>query len=224
MRILVIEDEPKLATLISRALKQEGWEAEIALDGDDGLDLALTGAFDAIILDRLLPRRSGIEVLHALRAERVDTPVLMLTALGDLPDRVSGLDAGADDYLGKPFAFAELFARIRALTRRGDKPVLQETIEAGGLILNRTARTVAAGQQPIDLTPREYALLEMLVLNRRNVLSRDQMLERVWGYEADPAGNIVDLYIHYLRRKLAVAGIENVIVTVRGAGYRFEAG
>jgi DNA-binding response OmpR family regulator len=221
VRILVIEDDARLARIIARVLKLERFDVDLAPDGETGLELALTGAYDALVIDRMLPRRDGLEIVRALRAERVATPALMLTARSDLPARVEGLDAGADDYLGKPFAFEELLARLRALLRRTDRPLREEVVAVDGLTLNLTRHTVQRADREVALTPREYALLETLVRNRGRVMSRDQLLERVWGYDADPRGNVVDLYVHYLRRKLDPDGLdpEPVVRTVRGTGY-----
>lgn len=221
MRVLLIEDDLRLARIIARVLEQERVDVDLATDGETGLDLALTGAYDVLIVDRMLPGRDGIAVIKALRAERVSTPALMLTARSELPERVEGLDAGADDYLGKPFAFEELLARLRALGRRAERPLLPEVVTIGEVTIDFTAHAVQRAGQPVDLSPREYALLELLVRNRGRVLSRDQLLERVWGYEAEPQGNVVDLYVHYLRRKLDANGSDrdSLIRTVRGAGY-----
>jgi DNA-binding response OmpR family regulator len=222
VRVLIVEDEVQLADIIRRVLRREQYEVDVAHDGAQGLDLALGGSYDAIVLDRLLPGMDGMEVCRQLRAESVDTPVLILSALRDMPERVEGLDAGADDYLGKPFALAELLARVRALTRRGERPVLADVLRAGEVALDqRTHRVTVAGRE-VELSPREYALLEYLLRNAGQVLERDQILERVWGYDAEPEGNVVDLYVHYLRRKLEQAGAGDVIRTVRGAGYLVE--
>lgn len=221
MRILVIEDESRLARIIAQVLKQERFDVDLAGDGESGLDLALTGGFDALIVDRMLPGRDGLDLVRVLRAEGVETPVLMLTALGELPDRVEGLNAGADDYLGKPFAFDELLARLRSLLRRADRPLIADEVTLGETTVNLTTHTVQRAGKEVALSPKEYALLETLIRNRGRVLSRDQLLERVWGYEADPRGNVVDLYVYYLRRKLDPEGSdpEPLVRTVRGAGY-----
>jgi DNA-binding response OmpR family regulator len=221
MRILVIEDEPRLARIIAQVLKQERFEVDLAGDGETGLDLALTGVFDALIIDRMLPGRDGLDVVRELREEGVDTPVLILTARGELPDRVEGLNAGADDYLGKPFAFDELLARLRSLLRRVDRPLIAEVVTVGETTVNLTTHTVQRAGKEVPLSPKEYALLEVLIRNRGRVLSRDQLLERVWGYDADPRGNVVDLYVYYVRRKLDPDGRdrEPLVRTVRGAGY-----
>jgi DNA-binding response OmpR family regulator len=219
MRILIIEDEERLAGIIARMLAQERFAADVVHDGETGLNAALTGAYDAIILDRMLPKRDGASIVRELRAERIPTPVLMLTALSDLPDRVEGLDAGADDYLGKPFAFEELLARLRALVRRTDKPLAPDRVEVGPVTIDLQRRVVERDEQPIDLSAREFALLELLARNRGQILSRDTILERVWGIDAEPQGNVVELYIFYLRRKLGHTAAHPVIRTVRGAGY-----
>ena len=220
MRILLVEDDLRLASIIARVLGQERIEVDLAHDGDTGLDLALSGVHDVVILDRMLPGLDGMEVVRSLRDEGQSVPVLMLTALGDLPERVEGLDAGADDYLGKPFAFEELLARVRALARRVERPVLPEIVEAGGVRVDLAGRTVERDGQRVELSPREWTLLETFVRNPGRVLSRDDLLEKVWGYDADPAGNVVELYIHYLSRKLDAPG-SSLIRTVRGAGYQF---
>jgi DNA-binding response OmpR family regulator len=226
MRILVIEDDARLARVIARVLQQEHFDVDLAHDGETGLDQALTGAYDALIVDWMLPGRDGVAIVRELRAERVDTPALMLTARGEMPQRVEGLNAGADDYLGKPFAFEELLARLRALLRRGERPLLAPVMTIGEIAIDFASHAVSRGGQPVPLSPREFALLELLARHRGQVLSRDQILERVWGFDADPRGNVVDLYIHYLRRKLDPDGqdAQPLIQTIRGAGYLIPAG
>lgn len=219
MRILVVEDEQQLAELIGRVLRDNAYAVDLAFDGADGLELALSGTYDAIILDRLLPKLDGLALCRQMRQAGVDTPVLFLSALRDLPQRVEGLDSGADDYLGKPFSFTELLARVRAMTRRGERPLLPPMLRCGEVTLDQHARRVAVRDHTVDLSPKEFALLELLLRNAGRVLSRDQILERVWGYDAEPEGNVVDLYVHYLRRKLSAAGAKQVITTVRGSGY-----
>lgn len=221
MRILIVEDDDRLARIMERVLRQEHFDVDVAPDGETGLESALTGIYNALIVDWMLPAKDGVQLIRELRAGHVDTPALMLTARSELPQRVLGLDAGADDYLGKPFAFEELVARLRALTRRGDRPLIESRITIGQVTVDLQAHSVARDGKPVELSPREFALLETLARNRGQVLSRDQLLERVWGYEADPQGNIVDLYVHYLRRKLDPERIdvEPVIRTVRGSGY-----
>lgn len=221
MRILIIEDEVRLAQIIGRVLKREGFDVDLVDNGETGLDHALSGSYDALIIDRMLPGRDGLELVRVLRDERVSTPALMLTARSELPERVEGLDAGADDYLGKPFAFEELLARLRALLRRKERPIAEQRVTMGAITVDLATHAVRRGDQAVALTHREFALLETLLHNRDRVLSRDQLLERVWGYDADPRGNVVDLYIHYLRRKLDPVsdGAESIIRTVPGAGY-----
>lgn len=221
MRILIVEDDDRLARIMERVLRQEHFDVDVAPDGETGLESALTGIYNALIVDWMLPAKDGVELIRELRAGHIDTPVLMLTARSELPQRVQGLEAGADDYLGKPFAFEELVARLRALTRRGERPLIESRITIGQVTVDLQAHSVARDGKPVELSPREFALLETLARNRGQVLSRDQLLERVWGYEADPQGNIVDLYVHYLRRKLDPERIdvEPVIRTVRGSGY-----
>ena len=221
MRILIVEDDDRLARIMERVLRQEHFDVDVAPDGETGLESALTGIYNALIVDWMLPAKDGVELIRELRAGHIDTPVLMLTARSELPQRVQGLEAGADDYLGKPFAFEELVARLRALTRRAERPLIESRITIGQVTVDLQAHSVARDGKPVELSPREFALLETLARNRGQVLSRDQLLERVWGYEADPQGNIVDLYVHYLRRKLDPERIdvEPVIRTVRGSGY-----
>lgn len=220
MRILIIEDDERLVRVMARVLEQEHFLAEVAHDGAIGLEMALTGAYDGLIVDWMLPGRDGLEIVRALRAERITTPALMLTARGELPQRVAGLNAGADDYLSKPFAFEELLARLRALLRRGQLPFREPLVTIGDLTIDFASHSVSRAGEPIPLTPTEFAVLELLVRNRGHVLTRDQLLERAWGAEADPQGNVVELYIHYLRRKLDhLASGEPLIRTVRGAGY-----
>lgn len=219
MRVLLIEDEARLARTIARVLESEHFDVDVALDGETGLDMALTGSYDIAVVDRLLPKLDGIQIVERVRDEALDLPVLMLTALSDVPERVEGLNAGADDYLGKPFSFDELIARIRALARRGDRPVRPRTLKVGRLEIDLTAHSVSSGGEVVDLTAQEFRVLEVLARNHGRVVTRDELLERAWGPEADPAGNVVELYIHYLRRKLKQGGGDAVIQTVRGVGY-----
>lgn len=218
MRVLVVEDESRLAELIARRLRHERYDVDLAADGCEGLDRAVTGSYDVIVLDRMLPALDGLELCRRLRRAQVQTPILMLTARRELEERVEGLDAGADDYLGKPFAFSELLARIRALTRRADRPLLAAPLKVGDLTLDAQRHRVTRGGQEIDLSPREFGLLEYLMRNAGQVVSRDQIIQRVWGYDTEPEGNVVDLYIHYLRRKLGDRR-GSTISTVRGLGY-----
>ena len=221
MNVLIIEDELRLAELIAKTLRRELFDTTVRNEGFGGYDEALTGAYDVIVLDRMLPGMDGMTILRELRQSHIDTPVLMLTALGDVPDRIRGLRAGADDYLGKPFAFEELVARVRALGRRTGSAVIGDRQRFGQIEVDLARRVVTLDDQPVELSPREYALLETLVRHKGQVLSRDQLLRRVWGPDSDPAGNVVDLYIHYLRKKLEPEQSEtpSLIRTVRGYGY-----
>ncbi len=225
MRVLIIEDEEKLASIMSRVLMAERLDVEVAHRGDDGLELALTGVYDVLIVDRMLPGKDGLTLIRELRAAGVGTPALVLTALSELPERVKGLDAGADDYLGKPFAFEELLARLRALARRTERPMVTQALRIGAVEIDLDGRRATIGGEPVEFSHREFALLETLARNRGRVMSRDEILERVWGYDADPQGNVVELYIHYLRRKLdppGTAGSASLIRTVRGVGYQIR--
>ncbi len=225
MRVLVIEDEARLASIIQRVLRAERFDIDIATRGDDGLEAALAGSYDVLVVDRLLPGIDGLTLIGRLREEGVETPALMLTALSDMPRRVEGLNAGADDYLGKPFAFEELVARIRALARRAVRPVVDQQLDAGSIHIDLATRSVTHNGDPVELTQKEFSLLETLVRNRHRIVTRDELLERVWGYDASPQGNVVELYVHYLRRKLDdPAATESLIRTVRGAGYQIRSG
>ena len=222
VRILVVEDEPKMADAIRRVLAAERNAVDVAEDGVAALALAGDRDHDVIVLDRGLPDLDGLEVLRLLRARGISTPVLMLTALGSVEHRVAGLDAGADDYLPKPFAFAELLARLRALARR--PPDLgTERLAAGDIVLDAVRRRVVVGARAEDLSAREYALLGYLIRQDGCVVTRQQILDAVWGAEPDVYSNVVDLYIHYLRRKLETLGRRGALRTVRGVGYALAA-
>jgi DNA-binding response OmpR family regulator len=218
VRILVVEDELKIARAIQRVLIAERFSVDLAEDGVAGLALAGERDYDVILLDRMLPDLDGMEVLRLLRSRGVRSPILMLTALGTLDHRVAGLDAGADDYLAKPFAFSELLARIRALARRLPERT-SERIAAGEIVLDPLRIRVAVGEASQELTAREFALLAYLVRHVGEVVTRQQILDAVWGAEPDVYSNVVDLYIHYLRDKLEALGRRDVIRTVRGVGY-----
>jgi DNA-binding response OmpR family regulator len=218
MRVLIVEDEIKIARAIERVLTAERFSADIADDGVAALALAGEQDYDVILLDRMLPDLDGMEVLRLLRSRGVHSPVLMLTALGTLDNRVEGLDAGADDYLAKPFAFSELLARIRALARRAPERV-DEGLTSGDIVLDPSRIRVSVGQSSQELTAREFTLLAYLVRHAGEVVTRQQILDAVWGAEPDVYSNVVDLYVHYLRVKLETLGRRNVIRTVRGVGY-----
>ena len=218
MRILAIEDEPAILRLLERGLGAAGHQVITATSGEDGAILAVDDDVDLVLLDISLPELDGHAVLARIRARRPELPVLLLTARDDLDNKVRALDAGADDYLTKPFAFEELVARIRALTRRSDQATSSE-LTVADVSLDLLGRRATREGRLIELSNREFALLEYLLRNAGRVLSRTQILFAVWEYDADPSSNVVDVYIRYLRRKL---GEPSPIATVRGAGYRYD--
>lgn len=218
MRILVVEDEPKLNELICKRLRLEHYSVDACLDGREAMDYLSCAEYDAIVLDIMLPGASGFEVLRTLRDRRDRTPVLFLTARDSIDDRVAGLDAGADDYLIKPFAFDELLARIRVMIRRSCGQV-SNVLTVADLTVNCDARTVRRGEQDISLSSKEFAILEYLIRNAGKVLSRDKIGLHVWNYDYEGGSNIVDVYIRYLRRKLDEPFSLKLIHTVRGSGY-----
>ena len=223
MHILVVEDEQRLARLLQRVLTEERHAADVAYTGDDGLSLALSGSYDLIILDLMLPGVDGMEICRELRAEEVPTPILMLTARGEVEDRVAGLNVGADDYLTKPFAMSELLARVNALLRRRDRvPDMSHVLQVGDLTLDLLRREARRGSRPIELTPKEFSLLEYLMRNQGIVLTRTQIIDHVWRYDLDAVSNVVDIYIHYLRDKIDRGAAQPLIKTVRGVGYKVE--
>ncbi|HYI22009.1 MAG TPA: response regulator transcription factor [Candidatus Limnocylindrales bacterium] len=218
MRILLVEDEPRMAAAIRRVLAAEHYTTDLAQDGEEALAFIDGHRYDVVVLDRMLPGISGDDVLRAMRDKGIATPVLMLTALSALEHRVEGLDAGADDYLPKPFAFSELLARIRALTRRRPDLVPQR-LAAGDIQLDPDRHQVTVDGQSELLSAREYALLGYLIRHADQVVTRQQILDSVWGAEPDVYSNVVDLYVHYLRRKLETLGRKDALRTVRGVGY-----
>jgi len=219
MYILVVEDERRLAQVVRKVLEEEGHTVDVAHDGEEGLAMAMDGSHDVILLDVLLPGIDGFEVCRSLRASRVDTPVLLLTALDAVEDRVRGLDAGADDYLPKPFAFQELLARLRALGRRRVQAHEPDQLQTADLMLDLRRRRAVRDGRAIDLSPKEFALLEFLMRNQGRVVTRTQILDHVWGYDYSPDSNLVDVYVTYLRRKIDRGHGQKLIRTVRGAGY-----
>jgi len=217
MRVLVVEDEHKIARSIKKGLEQEAYAVDLAYDGEQGFDLAAGENYDLIVLDLMLPKMDGIEICRRLREEEnIHTPILMLTARGQLSDKVKGLNSGADDYLTKPFAFAELLARIRALTRR-PRHSLPAILQKADLSLNPLNFEIKRGRRSIELSKTEFALLEYLLRHQGRVLTKDQIINHVWDYEADILPNTVEVYIGYLRKKL---GKPDLIQTIRGFGYR----
>jgi two-component system OmpR family response regulator len=221
MRLLVVEDEPRLALLLKRGLEQQGYSADVTGDGAEALWLATEADYDAIVLDVMLPGVDGLEVTRRLRSGGRWAPVLLLTARDGIDDRVAGLDAGADDYLVKPFSFAELAARVRALVRRGrvERPAV---LEVDDLRLDPARRQAWRGQARLELSPKEFALLELFLVHPGEVLTRTRILEHVWDFAYEPASNIVDQYVGYLRRKIDRPFGRRSIETVRGAGYRLR--
>ncbi len=219
MYILVVEDERRLAQVVRKVLEEEGHTVDVAHDGEDGLAMAMDGSHDVIVLDILLPGIDGIEVCQRLRAGRVDTPILLLTALNAVDDRVRGLDVGADDYLPKPFAFQELLARLRALGRRRVQAREPDQLQAADLVLDLRRRRAERAGKIIELSPKEFALLEFLLRNEGRVVTRSQILDHVWGYDYSPDSNLVDVYVTDLRRKVDRGHKRSLIRTVRGAGY-----
>lgn len=217
MRILVVEDEHKIANSIRRGLEQEGYAVDVAYDGEDGFDLASSESYGVIVLDLMLPKMDGMTICKKLRDEGNNTPILILTAKGEIADKVEGLNAGADDYLVKPFAFAELVARIKALSRR-PKETLGTVISSGDLSLNTISFTVRYKGKSIDLSKKEFSLLEYLLRHKGKVVSKEQIIQSVWDYEADILPNTVEVFVGYLRNKIG----DDVIKTVRGFGYKIN--
>lgn len=224
-RILLVEDDAQIADYIARGLDEEGFTVDRAANGRDGLFLATDSQFDVVVLDRMLPAMDGLALLKAMRAAEVQTPVIMLSALGSTDDRVAGLTAGADDYLPKPFSFAELLARVQALMRRGagggGAAKTQGTVlRCADLELDRLTRVVKRGGRKIAMQPREFRLLEYMLLHQGEVVTRTMLLEAVWDYHFDPGTNVIDVHISRLRRKIDDGEVQALFHTVRGAGYR----
>ncbi len=218
MKILVVEDDRKVAGFIEQGLREEGYAVDVAKDGDEATTLAHVNDYDAILLDLMLPKKNGLQVASELRREGRRTPILMLTARDSTEDVVRGLDAGADDYLSKPFKFDELLARLRALTRRGGAARL-DRLTYGALDLDRLRHKARATGNLLDLTPREFQLLEHFMLHPEEVIRRTELLEKVWDMHFDPESNVVDVHVGNLRRKLREAGSDGLIQTVRGVGF-----
>ena len=223
MRLLIIEDDRDAADYIVRAFRETGHVADHAADGEEGLAMALDGDYDVLIVDRMLPRRDGLSIVESLRAEDNQTPVLILSALGEVDDRVTGLRAGGDDYLTKPYAFTELLARIEVLARRSSPSEAATSFTVGDLTLDRLSRKVDRGGETILLQPREFRLLEYLMKNAGKVVTRTMLLENVWDYHFDPQTNVIDVHISRLRAKIDKGFDRPMLQTVRGAGYRLDA-
>ncbi|MFV2092624.1 MAG: winged helix-turn-helix domain-containing protein [Hyphomicrobiales bacterium] len=222
MRLLLIEDDTEAAAYLAKGLGESGHVAEISHDGEDGLALAREGRFDALIVDRMLPGRDGLAVVSALRDEGDTTPVLILSALDHVDERVKGLQAGGDDYLTKPYAFTELLARIEALARRAQPELAQTRFEVADLSLDLLSREVRRGDKRILLQPREFRLLEFLMRHAGQVVTRTMLLENVWDYHFDPQTNVIDVHVSRLRSKIDKSFDEPLIHTVRGAGYKLS--
>lgn len=223
MRILVVEDDPAIAAFIARGLREAGYTVDQAADGVRGLDLARREPYDAVVLDLMLPGRDGLSVVEQLRTAGVTTPVLILTAKRAVDDRVKGLQIGGDDYLTKPFALAELLARIQALIRRSTGSHDSPRLAVGGLVLDRLARTVERDGRQIDLRPREFTLLQLLLRHAGQVVSKAMILSEVWGYSFDPGSNVVDVLVFRLREKIDRDFDVPLVHTVRGVGYVLKA-
>jgi len=221
MRILIVEDEVRLARTLADMIAQDGYTADLAYDGASGLDSALTGIYDAIVLDVMLPKRNGFEMLQQMRAEGIGTPVLMLTAKADLADRVQGLDLGADYYLTKPFENAEFRACLRAILRRQSE-IIPEHITFGDLVLIPSSSELTCKKQTLSLSAREMEILRLLMLNHQSICPKETLLVKVWGYDTDAGDNNVEAYISFLRKKLSLLGSTVEIRVVRRLGYRLE--
>jgi DNA-binding response OmpR family regulator len=222
MRVLVVEDDRRLAASLRRSLIESRMSVDVMHDGDDGLAAATTTPYDVIVLDLMLPRLNGFDLTRRLRERNVDTPILILTGRDAVDDRVAGLEAGADDYLVKPFALREVVARLRALTRR-HLPNRKAQLRAGNLLLDTAAHTLTVDSRVVDLTTKEFAILEYFLLNQGMLLTRSQILEHAWNYDFEGGRNLIEVYIGRLRKKLVDAGAADPFVTIRGSGYRFVA-
>jgi two-component system OmpR family response regulator len=222
MRILVIEDDPQIASFVTTGLQQAGFAVDRAADGDEGLQLAVTEPYDTVVVDVMLPKRDGLSLVEELRRQKVNTPVLILSAKRTLDDRIKGLQKGGDDYLTKPFAFAELLARVQALIRRANRETEPTRLLVGDMILDLLTREVTRADQRLELQPREFALLEYLMRNAGRVISKTMILEHVWDYHFDPQTNVVDVLVSRLRSKVDKEQSEKRIQTIRGVGYVFR--
>lgn len=221
-RVLVVEDDAETAAYIATGLRQEGFTVELVADGREGLYLATSSTFDAVVMDRMVPGLDGLTVTKALRAASIETPILLLSALGHLDERVKGLRAGGDDYLTKPFGFSELHARLENLMRRRSDRVVDTTLNCGDLAVDLLTRRVTRAERQLDLLPREFKLLEYLLRNKDRVVTRTMLLEQVWDYRFDPHTSLIDTHISRLRKKLEEGFATPLLHTVRGAGYRLS--
>ncbi|MHA6288287.1 response regulator transcription factor [Maricaulis sp. CAU 1757] len=223
MRILIVEDDREAASYIRKGLRESGHVADHASDGEEGLEMARAAEYDVLVVDRMMPRMDGLSMVEALRKDEDRTPVLILSALGEVDDRVEGLKAGGDDYLVKPYAFAELLARVEALARRRDPDAVRTKLVVGDLEMDLLARTVVRNGEDILLQPREFRLLEFLMKHSGQVVTRTMLLEKVWDYHFDPQTNVIDVHISRLRAKIDKPFPRALLHTVRGAGYRLQA-
>lgn len=222
-RILIVDDDKETLDFIAKGFSEEGFATEVAENGRDGLYLATDGSFDAIILDRMLPGLDGLSLLKSLRAASIQTPVLLLTAMSAVDERVNGLRSGADDYLVKPFSIQELIARTEALLRRPQESSEITRLDCGDLSMNLVRRSAKRGERKLDLTPREFQMLEFFLRRKNRVVTRAMLLEGIWGYHFDPQTNVIDVHISKLRRQVDLDGEEQLLRTVRGAGYMLSA-
>jgi len=219
MRVLIVEDDQQIASFVTKGLQQAGFAVDHAADGESGLHMARVNPYDALIVDLMLPKRDGFSLIEGLRSRGDGTPVLILSARGSLDDKLKGFQVGSDDYLTKPFSFAELLARLQALLRRTTRAQSQSTLTVGDLSVDLLSRRVTRGEQEIELQPREFALLEYLMRNAGNVVSKTMILEHVWDYHFDPQTNVVDVLVHRLRSKIDRGFEPKLLHTLRGVGY-----
>lgn len=222
MKVLVVEDDSILREAVVTLLQEEGYSVDEVATGDEGLFMAEQGIHDLVVLDIMLPEVSGLEIVRSLREGGSTVPILLLTARDTIDDRVVGLETGADDYLVKPFAIRELLARVKALIRRKSSVGFEGELSYGGLALKSKIHDAFIGAKALGLTAKEYEVLEFLVINKEQILTKDQIFDRIWGFDSETTISIVDLYIHYLRKKLAVFGLDVMIQTVRGAGFMLK--
>lgn len=217
MKILVVEDEHKIANSIKKGFEQEKWVCDLAFDGEEGYDLASSNSYDCIVLDLMLPKKDGLLISKELRKQNIHTPIIMLTAKGELADKINGFDSGADDYLVKPFAFEELIARVNAISRRPEK-IIEDQYEINNLILNTKRQEVFLNNKEVVLSKKEYLLLEYLIKNRGKVVSKDEIMSKVWDYDTNILPNTIEVFIKYIRNKIG----NGFIKTIRGFGYKIE--
>lgn len=222
MRILIVEDEKDLSMILSEMLEMEGYYVDAAYDGVSGLDNALSGIYDIILLDVMLPEMDGIQVLSEIRRNKVTTPVLMLTAKSQIEDKVTGLDNGADDYLTKPFNTKELLARIRALLRRKEKVLIDDDLKFSDIVLNKETHEIFCSDQKVKLTKKEFDIMELLILNKGKAVSKESLTVKIWGYDTDIEYNSIEVYVSFLRKKLSAINSVIKISTVRGVGYTIK--